>query len=258
MRTPAIFLGHGSPMNAIEQNQWSESWRALGRELTDVKGVLCVSAHWYTRGCGVTAMTTPRTIHDFGGFPQELFEVVYPAGGDPALAQHTKSLLAGETDEVLDESWGLDHGTWSVLVHLFPDANVPVVQLSIDATLDHEKHIEYGRRISELRDLGYLIIGSGNIVHNLHESFRHQDASDGFEWAKSFDTKIKARLVDHDFYSLADYDRIDDNARLSVPTPDHYLPLLYVVGTAAPDEPIDIVCDGFQWGGISMTGVKVG
>ncbi len=258
MSMPAIFLGHGSPMNAIEANEFAPAWRALGESLPPPKAILCISAHWYTRGSGVTAMTKPRTIHDFGGFPQELYEVQYPALGDLDLAKRTRHLLASKAEITLDQSWGLDHGTWSLLVHLFPKVDIPVVQLSIDATLDHKDHLELGKMISDLREEGYLVLGSGNVVHNLRASFASQDATDGFDWAKRFDLEVKKRIENRDFLNLAEYEQIGDEAKLAVPTPEHYLPLLYILGTAGPEEELSYVVEGYQWGGISMLGVRVG
>src|SRR5436190_5717495 len=225
-RMPAIFFGHGNPLNALQRNAWTEGWRSIGASLPRPHAVLCVSAHWYVPGTAVTAMTAPRTIHDFGGFPRELFEVSYRAPGDPQLAGKVAALLE-PLPVRLDHQWGLDHGTWSVLCHVFPEANVPVVQLSIDETQPPRFHYELGRRLAPLRDEGVLVIGSGNLVHNLHAYAWGRHPVEPFDWNVSFEKKVRNLLLAHDHGPVVDYETLGPDAILSAPTPDHYLPLLY-------------------------------
>jgi 4,5-DOPA dioxygenase extradiol len=253
-RMPAIFFGHGSPMNALG-GPWTEAWAALGRRLPRPKAVLCISAHWYVDGIAVTAMERPRTIHDFYGFPRELYHVDYPAPGDPWLAARTADLLAPLAVRA-DRDWGLDHGTWSVLVHLFPDADVPVVQLSIDRTRPSHFHYELGRRLAPLRDEGVLLCGSGDVVHNL----RLIDWSGGgaLPWAAGFNDRVKSLLVARDDQALVDYAELGEDAALSIPTPEHYLPLLYALGARGEDEPVAFFNDAIDLGAISMLGVIFG
>jgi 4,5-DOPA dioxygenase extradiol len=255
-RLPAVFFGHGSPMNALEQNRYTEVWRRLGEILPPPKAILAVSAHWMTRGTAVTAMDRPRTIHDFGGFPQELFEVEYPAPGSPALAVRVRELLA-PIDVQLDQSWGLDHGTWSVLAQVYPDANVPVVQLSLDANQPPRYHYELGARIAPLRDEGVMIVGSGNVVHNLGRMQWAEDARP-YDWATRFNEKVRAHLAAHEHQPLIDYALLDNDARLSVPTPEHYLPLLYILALQGQGETLSLPVDGIEYGSIGMLTVAVG
>lgn len=254
---PTIFFGHGNPMNAIEDTAWSRAWSDVGKRLPRPRAVLSVSAHWYLPGTAVTAMPTPRTIHDFGGFPRELFDVAYPAPGDPALALRLTELLA--PDEVrADLQWGLDHGTWSVLRHVFPSADVPVVQLSIDATQAPAFHYELGRRLRSLRDEGILLMGSGNVVHNLHSySWGHRPV-EPFEWAARFETTVRNLVVQGNHQPLVDYPALGADAELSIPTPEHYLPLLYVLGASDEGEAVSFPTDGTDGGSISMLSVHVG
>lgn len=254
---PTIFFGHGNPMNALSPNAWTEAWAALGRDLPRPRGIVCVSAHWYIRATRVGAMAQPETIHDFGGFPRELFAVQYPAPGDPALAAQVRDLLAPAPIEADDGEWGLDHGTWSVLVHAYPDADIPVVQLSIDRTQPPSYHYELGGRLAPLRDDGVLVIGSGDIVHNLHTYAWGRHPVEPFDWAVRFDSRVRALIGAHDHAPLVAYDTIPD-AKLAVPTPDHYLPLLYVLGASQPEDPVAFFADGFDGGSVSMTGVKLG
>ena len=256
-RMPAVFFGHGSPMNTLEQNRYTEAWRQLGKNLPRPKAILAVSAHWYIRGTTVTAMPLPRTIHDFGGFPRELYEVQYPAPGDPALAERVRALLAPTAVAVDLDSWGLDHGTWSVLAHVYPQANVPVVQLSVDGTQPPSYHYELARRLAPLRDEGVLIVGSGNVVHNLGRIQWSEDAPP-YDWAARFNTWARERLLAHDHAALIDYASLGSDARLSVPTPDHYLPLLYVIAQQAEDETVSLPVDGIDLGAIGMLTVAVG
>jgi 4,5-DOPA dioxygenase extradiol len=254
---PAIFFGHGNPMNALARNAYTEGWAAIGASLPEPKAVLCVSAHWYLPGTAVTAMRLPRTIHDFGGFPPELFEVQYPAPGSPELAERIRDLLAPSSIE-LDQSWGLDHGTWSVLCHVFPEANIPVVQLSIDETQPPGFHYELGSRLAPLRDEGVLIIGSGNLVHNLHAYAWGRHQVEPFEWAVRFETRARELLLKGDHTPLVDYESLGRDAILSAPTPEHFLPLLYIMGLRRKDEQVSFPVEGFDGGSISMLSVRVG
>lgn len=256
-RMPAIFFGHGNPMNALTRNVYTEAWSAIGAALPRPKAVLCVSAHWYLPGTAVTAMPRPRTIHDFGGFPRELFEVQYPAPGSPELAERIRDLLAPAAIE-LDQSWGLDHGTWSVLCHVFPEADVPIVQLSIDETQTPDFHYECGSRLGPLRDEGVLIIGSGNLVHNLHAYAWGRHQVEPFDWAVRFEEQARALLLKGEHAPLVDYESLGQDAILSAPTPEHYLPLLYIMGLRRQDEPVSFPVEGFDGGSISMLTVRVG
>lgn len=249
-RMPAVFVGHGSPMNALEKNRYSEAWRAAARSMPRPKAVLAISAHWYTRGTAVTAMASPRTIHDFAGFPNELFAVRYRAPGDPHLSARVRDLLA-PVDVQLDGSWGLDHGSWSILVHMFPDADVPIVQLSIDATKPGAYHHELGRRLAFLRDEGILILGSGNVVHNLRTA-RWGEGAEPYPWAVRFNDAVRDSLQRGDHAALIDYPRLGEAAHLSVPTPEHYLPLLYVAGSRQEGDTSTLLVDGIELGSISM------
>lgn len=250
VRMPAIFFGHGSPMNTLAQNQYTESWRWLGESVPKPKAILAVSAHWYTRGTAVTAMESPPTIHDFGGFPRALFEVQYPAPGDPNLAARVRELLA-PIEVRLDRSWGLDHGSWSVLVHAFPDATIPVVQLSIDATQDAEFHYQLGRRLAPLRDEGILVVGSGNVVHNLRLMKRGEGVPP-FDWAVRFNDQVREYLGSRNHEALVEFHRLGEDARLSAPTPEHYLPLLYVCALQGEGEAMSFAVDGIEYGSIGM------
>ena len=254
-RMPVVFFGHGSPMNALDLNQYTESWRRLGDSIPKPEAILCVSAHWYTEGTAVTAMDKPKTIHDFYGFPQALFDVQYPAPGDPRLASRVRELLA-PVDVRLDESWGLDHGTWSVLKHAYPGADIPVVQLSIDGTQQPQFHYETGKRLAPLRDEGVLVAGSGNVVHNLRLMKRAGGAP--FDWAVRFNESIREALASRDHRALVDFEKLGEAARLSVPTPEHYLPLLYVAALQGDDEPLSFVVDGYDLGSVSMLTVAAG
>lgn len=227
---PSVFIGHGSPMNTIENNSFTEAWQALAQEFPLPKAILAISAHWYVRATSVTAMERPRTIHDFSGFPDELFSVQYNAPGSPQLASRVKELLA-PTHVILDEhEWGLDHGTWSVLAHLYPKANVPVVQLSIDATLPIDQHMSLGRKLAPLANEGVLILGSGNVVHNLSR-IQWGAGNTGTDWANRFDTDV-AEIMSSEPTQLAGITTHSDWA-LSAPTPEHFLPLAYIAGIAS-------------------------
>ena len=254
---PALFFGHGNPMNALQRNGYTESWASIGATVPRPKAILCVSAHWYVPGAAVTVSTAPRTIHDFGGFPRALYEVQYPAPGDPDLARRVRQLLAPVEVE-LDERWGLDHGTWSVLCHVYPKADIPIVQLSIDETKPASFHYEIGQRLAPLREEGILIVGSGNLVHNLHTYAWGQHATVPFEWAVRFEQEARALLLSGDHRPLIRYEDLGPDAALSVPTPDHYLPLLYVIGSGAGKEPLTFPVEGVDGGSISMLTVQLG
>lgn len=249
-RAPVIFFGHGNPMYAIEQNRFTDAWSALRPVLADLNGLVMVSAHWYGNGSLVTAMPRPKTIHDFGGFPEELFAVEYPAPGAPELAARIASLATPEVIE-LDQSWGLDHGTWSVLRHALPDASVPIVQVSIDATMTPDEHIELGRRLGELRDEGFAIAGSGNVVHNLG-AMQFRPGAVAYDWAQNFERSVRSAIEQRDLSALAAPDSLGEGARLSIPTPEHYLPLLPVMGALRNDDAVDIIVDGIDAAAISM------
>lgn len=248
-RVPAVFFGHGSPMNTLDRNQYTEAWRALGETMPRPRAVLSVSAHWYTRGTAVTAMENPKTIHDFYGFPQALFDVEYPAPGDPGLASRVRELLAPQ-EVHSDHSWGLDHGTWSVLKHVYPHADIPVVQLSIDGTRAAQFHYDTGKRLAPLRDEGVLVVGSGNVVHNLR--LMKRGGGPAYDWSVRFNEKIREALASRDHTTLVDFERMGEDARLSVPTPEHYLPLLYIAGLQGEDETMSFPVDGYDLGSVSM------
>jgi 4,5-DOPA dioxygenase extradiol len=258
LRMPVLFVGHGSPMNAIEENRWSEGFRTLARALPSPKGILAISAHWFVDGTFTTANERPGTIHDFGGFPDELYRVEYPAPGDPVLAERVVELL-GASRARLSSEWGLDHGTWSVLVHLRPRADVPVVQLSLDARLPPAEHLALGRALRPLRDEGILIMGSGNLVHNLRHAFgaarRGERATP--DWARTFDDGVARALVRHDEAFLAEA-LLSEEGRLSHPTPDHYLPVLYAAGSCSGGEEVRFPVLGFDMASLSMRSAVIG
>ncbi|MEO9198465.1 MAG: 4,5-DOPA dioxygenase extradiol [Antricoccus sp.] len=256
-RLPTIFFGHGSPMNALQDNDWTRGWAAIGQRLPQPRAVLSISAHWYVPGTAVTAMATPRTIHDFGGFPRELFEVEYPAPGDPGLAHRVRELLQ-PLDVRTDLSWGLDHGTWSVLRHVFPDANVPVIQLSIDESRPPAFHYELGRLLRPLRDESVLLIGSGDIVHNLRSYAWGLHLAQPFDWAVRFEARARELMLQGNHHALVAYEALGRDAELSVPTPDHYLPLLYVLGASDEDDAVTFPVEGIDGGSISMLSVQFG
>jgi len=247
---PAIFFGHGNPLNALRRNSYTESWAAIGSSLPRPRAILCISAHWYVPGTAVTAMAAPRTIHDFGGFPQELFQVQYPAPGSPELAMHVRNLLAPVAVKLDQNNWGLDHGTWSVLCHVFPQADIPVVQLSIDETQPPAFHYQLAQQLVPLRDEGVLVIGSGNIVHNLHTYAWGQHEVEPFDWAVRFEQQVRSFIIDGNDAELAGYDSLGRDALLSVPTPEHYLPLIYILGIRQPGEKVTFPVAGFDGGSI--------
>ena len=255
---PAVFFGHGNPMNALSHNQYTEAWAAIGARLPRPKAILCISAHWYIQDAAVTVSTAPKTIHDFGGFPHELYEVQYPASGDRELATRVQELLA-PLPVRRDERWGLDHGTWSVLRHVYPQADVPVVQLSIDENQPASFHYDIGQRLAPLREEGVLIIGSGNIVHNLHTYAWGQHKVEPFEWAVSFERRVREAILSGEIQPIIGYEtKLGKEAMLAVPTPDHYLPLLYVIGTRTQSEPVSFPVEGVDGGSISMLSVRLG
>ncbi len=244
-------------MNAVLNNSYTEGWRRIGTETPSPKAIVSVSAHWFVPGIGVTISTAPRTIHDFGGFPRELYQVQYPAPGDPDLARRVQKLLA-PLPVALDNSWGLDHGTWSVLRHVYPDANIPIVQLSIDETQPASFHFEIGRKLAPLRDEGILIVGSGNLVHNLHTYAWGRHVPDPYDWTVRFETEAKQIMIAGEYKPLIDYEKLGPETMLSIPTPDHYLPLLYVIATRQKGEDITFPIEGVDGGSISMLTVRVG
>jgi 4,5-DOPA dioxygenase extradiol len=254
---PAIFFGHGNPMNALQSNAWTEGWAAIGNGMQKPKAILCVSAHWYLPATLVTAQERPRTIHDFGGFPRELYEVKYPAPGAPELANRVKELLAS-VSAGLDTRWGLDHGTWSVLCHVFPGADVPVIQISIDERQSAEFHYEAAKRLSPLRDEGVLIAGSGNLVHNLHAYAWGRQHVEPLDWAVRFEERARELLLAGNHEPLIAYETLGRDAALSVPTPDHYLPLLYVIAQQMEGEHVSFPVEGFDGGSVSMLSVRIG
>jgi 4,5-DOPA dioxygenase extradiol len=254
-RMPAIFFGHGSPMNTLDQNRYTQAWKQLGALAGTPKAILAISAHWFIRGTAVTAMERPKTIHDFYGFPQALFDVQYPAPGDPKLAARVRNLLA-PVDVALDQSWGLDHGTWSVLKHAFPAADVPVVQLAIDGTKPASFHHALGAHLAPLRDDGVLIVGSGNVVHNLRTI--GWAGGPPYEWAVRFNDYVRSAIEAKQYDRLIDYEKAGADARLAVPTPEHFLPMLYVLGAQAPDETAHIAIDGLEVKSIGMLSLWVG
>ena len=251
---PAIFFGHGNPMNAITRSPYSDAWSRIGGELPRPKAILCVSAHWYLPGTLVTANVRPRTIHDFGGFPRPLYEVQYPAPGSAELVARLRELTGAEPNE----EWGLDHGTWSVLVHVFPDADVPVVQLSIDETQPAQYHYDLGRRLAPLRDEGVLVIGSGNLVHNLHTYAWGKHDPEPFEWAVRFEKDARDWMSSRNHEPLIGYEALGRDAQLSAPTPDHYLPLLYVLGAQQDGDRVAFPVEGIDGGSVSMLTVQIG
>ncbi|MBH1960399.1 MAG: 4,5-DOPA dioxygenase extradiol [Flavobacteriia bacterium] len=258
-KMPVLFLGHGSPMNAVEENQFVKGFRNISREIPKPNAILCISAHWFTNGTFVTAMQNPKTIHDFYGFPKELFEVNYPAPGSPELARETAELLLPEIVEE-DHSWGLDHGAWSVIKHLYPNAEIPVIQLSIDYTKPPQYHFDLAKKLQKLREKGILIIGSGNIVHNLRmvDWKNINTVGAGWDWAVEAREKTNNWLLDGNFQNLIDYQRQGVALQTAVPSPDHYLPLIYSLGLKEKSENLSLFNDELIGGSLSMTSVRIG
>lgn len=256
---PVLFVGHGSPMNAIEDNEFSRGWNEIGKTLPKPRAILCISAHWETRGTFVTAMEKPRTIHDFGGFPQELFDVQYPAPGSPQLAKEVKSTVS-KTDIGLDDKWGLDHGAWSVIRHLYPKADVPVIEFSLDYIQGPQYHYDLAKELAALRRKGILIIGSGNMVHNLRMVAwdKMQEPDFGYDWAIEASEKMKQFILAGDHNSLINYQLQGKAFNLAIPTPDHYLPLLYVLALQGKNEQLSLFNDKRVMGSLSMTSLKIG
>ena len=258
-KMPVLFVGHGSPMNAIEENEFATGWREMGKKLPRPSAILCVSAHWQSKGTMVTAMQKPETIHDFGGFPRELYEVQYPAPGSPELAKATKETVRERVIE-LDRSWGLDHGAWSVIRRMYPDADVPVVELSLDYQLSPQQHYDLARELAPLRRKGILIIGSGNMVHNLGlVSWEHLNTPGyAFDWAMEAGEAMKSHIMSGDHSPLINYGSQGRAFRLAVPTPEHFLPLLYALALKGSDEPVELFNDRPVAGSLTMTSVRIG
>lgn len=255
-RMPVLFFGHGNPINALEKNAFTEAWSRLGQALPRPRAIVAVSAHWVTRKTAVSAQLAPATIHDFGGFPPELFAVQYPAPGHPELAAEIASLLA-PTPVALDLTWGLDHGTWSVLVHVFPAADIPVVQLSLAARASPAEHYRLGQALAPLRRQGILIVGSGNVVHNL-AMMRWQPGATAYPWSVRFEDFVRKRIEQGDHQALIDFEATGDDGRLSVPTPEHFLPLLYCLGLIVPEDRLAFPTLGINAAAISMLSVSIG
>lgn len=258
-KLPVLFLGHGSPMNAIEENEFVRGFRSIAETFEKPKAVLCISAHWETRGTCVTAMQHPRTIHDFGGFPCQLFEVRYPAPGSPTLAEETKELVQS-VKIGLDYKWGLDHGAWSVLRHMYPDADIPVVQMSLDYGMSPHAHYELARKLKKFRDQGVLVIGSGNMVHNLGRVAwdRLNDEAYGYEWAVEANEQMKAFILEGNHPALLDYTKQGKAIQLAIPTPEHFIPLLYALALGDPNEETAFFNDKTVAGSLAMTSIKIG
>ncbi len=256
---PVLFIGHGSPMNGIEDNQFTRNWIKFGNEIPKPKAVLVISAHWLTNGTKVTAMENPKTIHDFGGFPQELFDVQYPAKGNLELARETANLIQS-TPVDLDHDWGLDHGTWTVVRHMYPNADIPVLQLSIDYSKPPQYHFDLAKQLKTLRKKGVLIIGSGNMVHNLRMVAwdKLQEPEFGFDWAIEMNSIFKEKIGNRDFQSLINYEKLNAAAKLAIPTPDHYYPLLYSIALQDDKEEVSFFNDKAVGGSLTMTSVKFG
>ena len=256
-RMPVLFVGHGSPMNGIEDNEFSLRWRQMGKEIPRPSAVLVVSAHWFTRGTHITAMEHPATIHDFGGFPQALFDVQYPAPGNPQLAADTAAMIHSATVG-LSHDWGLDHGAWTVIRHMYPDADIPVLQLSIDFTKDGAWHYDLAKELSDLRKKGVLILGSGNMVHNLRLVSWEMIQGGGYDWAIGMNDRFKQLILDRNHTALTRYEGLGKEAKLAIPTPEHYLPLLYTLALQDKNETVSFFNDKAVGGSLTMTSVKIG
>ena len=256
---PVLFIGHGSPMNGIEDTEFSRRWTQMAKEIPTPKAVLVVSAHWFTKGTKITAMDFPKTIHDFGGFPQALFDVQYPAPGNPLLAKETAELLHSAHVE-LDHDWGLDHGAWTVIKHMYPDANIPVLQLSIDYTKGPQYHYDLAKELNALRKKGVLIIGSGNMVHNLGMVAwdRLNDREYAYDWTIQMNNKFKELIQAGDHKPLINYSSLGKEAMLAIPTPEHYLPLMYTLGLKSGKDNVSFFNDKAVGGSLTMTSVKIG
>ncbi|WP_370476731.1 4,5-DOPA dioxygenase extradiol [Tamlana flava] len=256
-KMPVLFLGHGSPMNAIEENEFVQSFRKIGKELARPNAILCISAHWETNGTFVTAMEHPRTIHDFGGFPQALFDVQYRAPGSPELAKETQRIVTSTTVG-LDDKWGLDHGAWSVIKHLYPNADIPVIQMSIDYTKPAQYHYELAQDLTSLRQKGVLIVGSGNMVHNLRMvAWNKLNESYAYDWATEANEQMKAYILDGNHQNLVNFKKEGKAFDLAIPTPEHFLPLIYTLGLKEKNEAITIFNDKPVGGSLTMTSIKI-
>lgn len=258
VKMPVLFLGHGSPMNAIEENEFVTGFRNIAKSIPKPNAILCISAHWETKGTFVTAMQNPSTIHDFGGFPKELFEVQYPAPGSPELAKETKSLIT-KTEVGLDDKWGLDHGAWSVIKHLYPNADIPVIQLSLDYSQTPQYHYELAQQINSLRKKGVLIIGSGNMVHNLRMvEWKRLNETFGYDWAMEANDKMKQHILSGNHQQLINFRSQGKAFDLAIPTPEHYLPLLYTLALQEKNEDVKLFNDKAVAGSLTMTSLKIG
>jgi 4,5-DOPA dioxygenase extradiol len=257
-KMPVLFVGHGSPMYAIEDNIFTKNFRAISKNIEKPKAIICISAHWVTDGLKVTAMDKPKTIHDFYGFPEELYKIEYPAMGDWKLADKVRQIL-GFGDDILDMEWGLDHGTWSVLRHMYPKADVPVIQISLDQNMSATEHFLLAKKLLQLRSEGILIIGSGNIIHNLSEiDFENIEKNDyGYDWAEKVHKEINKIIMSGDYSRLLNYKKEDNDFKLAIPTPEHFLPLMYVLGLKDVDDRIDLWNDILVGGSLSMTSITI-
>ena len=258
-KMPVLFIGHGSPMNGIQDNEFSARWRKMAKEIPTPKAVLVVSAHWFSGGTRITAMDFPETIHDFGGFPRELFEVQYPAPGNPAIAAETRKLVKMASIEE-DHDWGLDHGTWTIVRHMYPEADIPVLQLSIDRNKGARYHFELAKELAALRKKGVLIIGSGNMVHNLGMLAwdKIDELGYGYDWALEINERFKKHILEGEFDPLINFGSLGPESRLAIPTPEHYIPLLYTLGLKKDDEQVSFFNDRAVAGSLTMTSVKIG
>jgi len=258
-RMPVLFVGHGSPMNAISENEFVQNWRELGKTLPKPKAIFCISAHWETRGTFVTAMSKPPTIHDFGGFPKALFDVQYPAPGSPEFAKETKRIVT-KTEIGLDEKWGLDHGAWSVIKNIYPLADVPVFEMSLDYYQSPQYHYDLAKELASLREKGVLIIGSGNIVHNLRMAAwdKVDEPEYGFDWAIQANDTFKRLILANKHKELINFSALGKEVQMAIPTPEHYLPLIYVLALKKEDEPVTIFNDKAVMGSLTMTSVRIG
>ncbi|RBP66734.1 4,5-DOPA dioxygenase extradiol [Alkalibaculum bacchi] len=250
-KMPVVFIGHGSPMNAIEKNDYTKSWREIGQRIPKPKAIISFSAHWFTQGTKIMNEEKPRTIYDMYGFPDELYEIIYHSPGSPSLAQVTKNLISKETE--YDNSWGIDHGTWSVLVHMYPKMDIPLFQISIDANASPEEHYEIGKALRSLRNEGVLLFGSGNIVHNLRLVDWNM-GNEGFDWAYNFDDFIKENILERNHENILHFENKGNLAKLAVPTPDHFYPLLYILGASSEEDKVTIFNKSGELGSLTMTG----
>lgn len=256
---PVLFIGHGSPMNGIEDNGFSRRWKEMGKEIPQPTAVIVVSAHWFTRGTKITAMDFPKTIHDFGGFPEALYQVQYPAPGNPLLAKDVAEMVR-TTEVEMDHDWGLDHGTWTIIRHMYPDANIPVLQLSIDYTNDGSFHFELASEMQELRKRGVLIVGSGNMVHNLRmiDWAKLNEPGYGYDWTLEMNNTFKTLINNRLYDDLIHFNRLGSAGQLAIPTPEHYLPLIYTLGASNKKDGIEFFNDMAMGGSLTMTSVKFG